>query len=154
MFISKKTYSGYSTCFRQWKADGTHCRYLHGYGVSFTIEFQGQLDKRNWVYDFGGFKRSHYKIDGKSPNEYFSGLLDHTVIVAANDPYLSRFIELSEQDLIQLRVLENVGCEHFAKLIYDKVSVFLKQETGLRVKVKSVEFKENERNSAIYMGAA
>jgi hypothetical protein len=28
-FQSTKLFDGYSACFRQWKADGTHCKYLH-----------------------------------------------------------------------------------------------------------------------------
>jgi len=48
-FISTKVFDGYSTVFRQWKAETTHCKYLHGYGVSFKLYFQGELDERNWV---------------------------------------------------------------------------------------------------------
>ena len=48
MFISTKVFDGFSCVFRQWKADGTHCRFLHGYGVSFKVWFEGELDERNW----------------------------------------------------------------------------------------------------------
>ena len=63
MFISTKVFDGFSCVFRQWKADGTHCRFLHGYGVSFKVWFQGELDERNWVWDFGGMKRAKCKLD-------------------------------------------------------------------------------------------
>ena len=73
-FESQKVFDGYSACFRQWKAEGTHCKFLHGYAVSFKIEFEGELDARNWVFDFGGMKRAKNKIKGMSPLEYFSYL--------------------------------------------------------------------------------
>jgi 6-pyruvoyltetrahydropterin/6-carboxytetrahydropterin synthase len=44
-FRSTKVFDGYSTVFRQWKADGTHCQFLHGYGVSFKVWFEGELDE-------------------------------------------------------------------------------------------------------------
>jgi len=48
---STKIFDGFSTVFRQWRAKETHCSYLHGYGVSFKVTFEGQLDHRNWVWD-------------------------------------------------------------------------------------------------------
>ena len=69
-YISTKLFDGYSTCFRQWKADGTHCRFLHGYAVSFRVWFEGELDERNWVWDFGGMKRAKTQIEGMSPKDY------------------------------------------------------------------------------------
>ena len=63
-FLSTKVFDGFSTVFRQWKAETTHCKYLHGYGVSFKLWFEGDLDERNWVWDFGGMKRAEGKIDG------------------------------------------------------------------------------------------
>ena len=53
-FQSTKLFDGYSTCFRQWQAEGTHCKFLHGYAVSFRVWFEGDLDHRNWVFDVGG----------------------------------------------------------------------------------------------------
>jgi 6-pyruvoyltetrahydropterin/6-carboxytetrahydropterin synthase len=63
-FQSTKVFDGYSTVFRQWRAKGTHCSFIHGYGISFKIIFEGDLDERNWVWDFGGMKRAKNTIDG------------------------------------------------------------------------------------------
>ena len=49
-FTSTKLFDGYSTCFRQWRAINTHCRFLHGYAISFRVWFEGELDHRNWVW--------------------------------------------------------------------------------------------------------
>ena len=149
-FQSTKVFDGYSTVFRQWRADGTHCRFLHGYGISFKIIFEGDLDERNWVWDFGGMKRARTTIDGKNPKEWMDYMFDHTVIVAIDDPFLTTAIQMNDSKIIQLRVVPATGAEQFAKYIYDKVSEFIKTETDNRVRVVSVEFKEHEKNSAIY----
>jgi len=149
-FTSRKRIDGYSTCFRQWKADGTHCKYLHGYGIYFDITFEGDLDYRNWVADFGLFKRAKTKIHGMKPNDYFAYLLDHTTIVAEDDPYLEQFKQMDRDGIIQLRILPATGCERFAEFLYNKINEFLKIETDGRVQATKVEVYEHEKNSAIY----
>lgn len=151
-FQSSKLFDGYSTCFRQWKADGTHCRFLHGYAVSFRVWFEGELDYRNWVWDFGGMKRAANTIDGKKPKEYFDWLLDHTTIIAEDDPYLDTFVQMESDGVIQLRILPATGCERFAEFLYNKINEFLVVETNGRVKAAKVEVYEHERNSASYEG--
>ena len=149
-FQSTKVFDGFSTVFRQWKAEGTHCRFLHGYGISFKIWFEGELDDRNWVWDFGGMKRANGKIDGKSPKEWFDYMFDHTLVVAEDDPYLDGFKAMDQHGLTQTRVIPATGAEQFAKFIYDKVNPFIQDETNNRVRVVKVEFRENGKNSAIY----
>jgi 6-pyruvoyltetrahydropterin/6-carboxytetrahydropterin synthase len=149
-FQSTKVFDGYSTVFRQWRADGTHCQFLHGYGISFKIIFEGDLDERNWVWDFGGMKRAKTWIDGMQPKAWMDHMFDHTTIIAEDDPYLENFKEMWKDGIIQLRIIPATGAEQFAKFIYDKVSKFIKTETNNRVRVVSVEFKEHNKNSAIY----
>jgi len=149
-FKSTKLFDGYSACFRQWRAEGTHCRFLHGYAISFRVWFEGDLDERNWVFDFGGMKRAKYTIDGKSPKDYFAWLLDHTTIVAEDDPCLDVFKLMDHDQIIQLRVLPYTGCERFAEFLYEKINEFLKLETNGRVKATKIEVYEHERNSASY----
>ena len=160
MFVSTKVFDGFSCCFRQWKATTTHCQFLHGYGVSFKVWFEGELDERNWVWDFGGMKRAKTKIDGKSPKEWMDYMFDHTVLVAEDDPMLFDLQQLnfdprykgSHQDrgILQLRIVPATGAEKFAEYIYNKLNDFVKTETNNRVKVKQVEFREHGKNSAIY----
>ena len=149
-FQSTKLFDGYSACFRQWRADGTHCRFLHGYAVSFRVWFEGDLDHRHWVFDFGGMKRAKNTINGMAPKEFFTWLLDHTTIVAEDDPFLDVFRMLDADGLIQLRILPAVGCERFAKFLFEKINTFLKEETNGRVRATKVEVYEHERNSASY----
>ena len=149
-YTSTKLFDGYSTCFRQWKAEDTHCKFLHGYAISFRVWFEGELDYRNWVWDFGGMKRSETQIEGMSPKDYFTWLLDHTTIIAEDDPYLDKFIQMDKDKIIQLRILPYTGCERFAQFLYSKINIFLKYETNFRVKAVKVEVYEHERNSASY----
>ena len=158
MFVSTKVFDGFSCCFRQWKATTTHCQYLHGYGVSFKVWFEGELDERNWVWDFGGMKRAKTKIDGKSPKEWMDYMFDHTVLVAEDDPMRMQF-EMMHNDQprgkqyegpMRIRIVPATGAEKFAEYIFNKLNPFVKEETNNRVKVKQVEFREHGKNSAIY----
>jgi 6-pyruvoyltetrahydropterin/6-carboxytetrahydropterin synthase len=149
-FQSTKVFDGYSTVFRQWRAKGTHCSFLHGYGISFKIVFEGELDERNWVWDFGGMKRAKGTIDGMAPKAWMDFMFDHTYIIALDDPFMNKALEMHNEGIVQLRVVPATGAEQFAKFIYDKVSEFIKIETNNRVRVVSVEFKEHNKNSAIY----
>jgi 6-pyruvoyltetrahydropterin/6-carboxytetrahydropterin synthase len=152
MFQSTKLFDGYSTVFRQWKAEGTHCRFLHGYGVSFRVWFEGELDERNWVWDFGGMKRAKSTIDGKNPKEWMDYMFDHTTVVAEDDPGINGFKTMDQLGIIQLRIIPAVGAEQFAKFIFEKLNMFVQEETSSRVKVTRVEFMEHHKNTAIYEG--
>jgi len=150
MFQSTKLFDGYSCVFRQWRAEGTHCRFLHGYGVSFRVWFEGELDHRNWVWDFGGMKRAKGTIDGMNPKEWMDYMFDHTMLVAEDEPFLNDFRSMAKADVVQLRILPGVGAEQFAKYVYNKINAFVLEETEGRVKVAQVEFMENTKNTAIY----
>jgi 6-pyruvoyltetrahydropterin/6-carboxytetrahydropterin synthase len=149
-FQSTKVFDGFSTVFRQWRAEGTHCKFLHGYGVSFKVWFEGELDERNWVWDFGGMKRAKNNIDGKNPKEWMDYMFDHTTIVATDDPGIGGFRTMNELGIIQLRELEAVGAEQFAKYVFEKLDTFVQEETNGRVSVVRVEFAEHNKNTAIY----
>lgn len=144
MYRSYKEFNGYSTAFRQWRAD-SHCRYVHGYAIHFKVWFEGELDERNWVCDFGCFKRNGIK-------DMLKEMFDHTTIVADDDPYLDRFIEMANSDLIQLRTMPDVGCEKFAEWVFNAVNEAIQLETDGRVNVYKVQCWEHSENMAEYYG--
>ena len=150
-FQSSKVFDGFSTVFRQWKAEDTHCRFLHGYGISFKVYFEGELDHRNWVWDFGGMKRAKTQIDGKSPKEWMDYMFDHTLIVAEDDPYIKAFQQMDTAGVAQVRVIEATGAEKFAEYIYNKLNKFVETETEGRVRVTKVKFMEHGKNAACYV---
>lgn len=143
MFRATKTYGhdlGLSCAFRQWRAD-SHCRYLHGYALSFRIEFSAHvLDERNWVIDFGGLKPLR---------DFLCHTFDHRLVVAADDPLLDEFKHAADAGVVQLTVLPNVGCEAFAEHVFDWVEGWLiTQRHSPRVRVAAVECREHGANSA------
>jgi 6-pyruvoyltetrahydropterin/6-carboxytetrahydropterin synthase len=95
-------------------------------------------------------KRAKTKIHDMSPKDYFAYLLDHTTIVAQDDPYLEYFKQMDKDGIIQLRIIDSVGCERFAEYLYKTINEFLLIETDGRVKAIKVEVYEHERNSASY----
>ena len=150
-FQSSKVFDGFSTVFRQWKAEDTHCKFVHGYGVAFKVYFEGDLDYRNWVWDFGGMKRAKTKIEGLSPKQWMDYMFDHTFIVAQDDPYLDKFLHMGMAEIAQIRVIPATGAEKFAEYIFNKLNDFVTEETGGRVKVTKVKFMEHGKNAAYYV---
>ena len=143
-YKSTKLFEGYSTAFRQWRAKHSHCQFVHGYALKFKVTFEGNLDELNWVCDFGCFKRNGIK-------DHMNYMFDHTTIVANDDPELNSFKDLEEKGLIQLRILNHVGCEKFAEYVFNYINTKVFEETEGRVRVLKVEsFEGGTNNSALY----
>ena len=143
-FKSYKEFNGYSTAFRQHLAD-SHCRFIHGYALKFKVWFEGDLDHRNWVVDFGCFKRNGVK-------DWMKEQFDHTTIVAKDDPMMHRFEMLARDGIIQLRVMDDVGCEKFAEFVFNYLNEKITKETDGRVNVHKVQCWEHRENMAEYHG--
>jgi 6-pyruvoyltetrahydropterin/6-carboxytetrahydropterin synthase len=150
-FQSSKVFDGFSTVFRQHSAENTHCRFVHGYGISFKVYFEGELDHRNWVWDFGGMKRAKTLIDGMQPKAWMDYMFDHTLIVAENDPAINAFKQMDTAGVAQVRVIPATGAEKFAEFIFNKLNTFVFEETGGRVRVTKVKFMEHGKNAAYYV---
>ena len=150
-FQSSKVFDGFSTVFRQWRAENTHCRFVHGYGISFKVYFEGELDERNWVWDFGGMKRAKTLIDGKQPKAWMDFMFDHTLVIAEDDPWLDAFKQMGEAGVAQVRIIPATGAEKFSEYIFNKLNKFVKTETDNRVRVIKVKFMEHGKNAAYYV---
>jgi len=142
-FQSTKKYLhslGLSACFRQWRAE-SHCHYLHGYSLQIELVFGAvELDVRNWVVDFGSLG---------DIKQYLVDTFDHKTIVASDDPELTYLKEGQKRGVLQLTILEAVGCEKFAEHIYRVVEEWLFYAGySTRCFLESVEVKEHEGNSA------
>lgn len=142
-YRSTKTFGhelGLSACFRQWRAAGSHCRFLHGYALSFTIVFEADtLDARNWVQDFGGLKQL---------KQFLVDTFDHKLAIAEDDPYLDDLTQLAGIGVADPLVLKRVGCEAFAELVFNHAREMYNDG---RVRVVSVECREHGANSAVYL---
>lgn len=149
MYRSTKTYGhelGFSCCFRQHRAK-SHCNLLHGYSLAFKFVFEAEtLDEHNWVQDFGGLKPLKLAL---------GDMFDHTCVVSKDDPAIAHFGVMARAKLIDLRTVEAVGCEAFAKLAFDLAESLiagLHEVSGHRVLVVSCECAEHGANSAVYLG--
>lgn len=156
VFESGKVYThaqGLSCCFRQWRAYDSHCRFLHGYALQVSITFRTEvLDDRNWVVNFGGLKEV---------KAWLEETFDHKTLIAKDDPQLHHFTQLSgltdvthslqglRDPVIQLRVVDHVGCEAFAKMIFEKVDDIIRKIRP-HLYVDCVEVREHESNFARY----
>ena len=149
-FQSSKIFDGFSTVFRQHTAEETHCRFVHGYGISFKVYFEGELDNRNWVWDFGGMKRAKTLIDGMQPKAWMDYMFDHTMVIAEDDPAINAFKQMETAGVAQVRIIPATGAEKFAEFIFNKVNPFVFEETGGRVRVTKVKFMEHGKNAAYY----
>ena len=138
-YISTKTYKQLGpVAYRQWRAD-SHCNLIHGYALGFEITFEAaELNEQNWVIDFGDL--------GVLKN-YLKETFDHTTIVAVDDPHMETFVKLGQLDLIDMRVMDNVGCEAFAEEVFNFCKETLEDD---RVFIRSVKVFEHGSNSAVF----
>lgn len=145
IFRSGKKYThsvGLSCAFRQWRAKESHCRFIHGYSLQVELEFvAATLDERNWVQDFGGLKPI---------KEMLTLMFDHKLLVAQDDPLWGLFKEMEEQGLCELTLVEHVGCEAFARLIYEQVQQQLRASRAYHAMLDCVVVREHEGNWASY----
>lgn len=150
MYQSTKIIDGFSAVFRQHKSK-SHCNKLHGYALKFEVVFEAEeLDQNNWVVDFGFLKNSKFKFDGVQIGDWFKYMFDHTAIISNDDPAIYEMKHLQKAGAVELRFLSRVGCEAFAELVHNVLSVYCRSEHKDRVKIKSVKCIENEKNSATY----
>tara|TARA_R110002050_G_scaffold54989_2_gene124264 strand:+ start:2243 stop:3010 length:768 start_codon:yes stop_codon:yes gene_type:complete len=140
-FTSNKVIELGSAAFRQWKSTHSHCQYIHGYRLTADITFEtNELDDKGWVADFGGLKDLRKELENT---------FDHKLVVAANDPHIDLLKMLDETGVAQVVVLQDgVGCERFAAYVLDKADSFIDKATEGRVRVKSVQINEHEKNFA------
>lgn len=166
-----KTYGhelGLSATFRQWRAK-SHCRFIHGYALGFKLVFEAeQLCENGWVKDFGGLKPLKQKL---------CDTFDHKMLVAEDDPHLDRLQQLmpfepatiideigaehparmftigDPNQLAQITVVPRVGCEGFARMVWDWANDLITVDERLRgVRLVEVECREHAGNAASYMG--
>ena len=157
-YQSTKIFDNYSVALRQWKAQHSHCQLLHGYALEFKVWFESvepleekQLDEMNWIMDYGGFKSQDAEpTPGNGLKDWMNSMWYHTLLIEKDDPQLESFQMMEELGLLHLRVMDVIGAEACAKLVFDKFNERLALTGGGRVKVVKVECWEADRNSSIY----
>jgi len=151
-YKSTKIFDNFSVALRQHKAQHSHCQLLHGYAFKIKVWFESKefetdkmLDEMNWIVDFGLFGRNGLK-------DWLNHMFDHTLLIEKDDPQLESFKVLEELGLCHLRIMDRMGAESLAKLVYDKFTDVFDKTEGGRIMVSKVEVFENDKNSGIYEG--
>jgi 6-pyruvoyltetrahydropterin/6-carboxytetrahydropterin synthase len=122
------------------------CSFIHGYKLTAKFWFGcSQLDDKNWVQDFGGFKPI---------KELFKHQFDHTTCLSFDDPLLYMFKQLHDAGGVDLRIMEKgTGIERIAEFCYEKMQSYIHEQSFGRVWVERVEVFVHEDNSAVYAPA-
>ena len=148
-YISTKTYNQIGpVAYRQWRAD-SHCNLIHGYAFSMKFYFgTDNLDVRNWAADYGGLKELKNTLEDQ---------FDHTLLVAQDDPEMETFKLLQEKKMAKLTVLDRLGCESLADMLYKYVNaVYIPDMWGPaeaeRLWCYRVEVRETQSNMAFREG--
>lgn len=158
-YQSTKLFDNYSVAIRQWKAQHSHCQLLHGYALEFKVTFESveedvdkQLDEMNWIMDYGGFKSTDAEpTPGNGLKDWMNNMWDHTTLIEKDDPHLESFKFLEEMGVCKLIIMDKIGAESAAKMVFEKFNERLALTGGGRVKCVKVECWEAPRNSSIYM---
>ena len=153
-YLSAKNFDNFSVALRQHKAQHSHCKWLHGYAFEIKVWFASnendidkQLDDMNWIVDYGAFKKPP---KGNGLREWLDDLFDHTTLIEKDDPHLDIFQQMAMMDICKLVVMDKMGAESVAKLVFDKFNERLSKTDAGRCKVVKVECFENKNNSSIY----
>ena len=140
-YTCSKQFEGYPCSHRQWQHPG-HCRFVHGYSRSFTVWFAATaLDDCGFVVDFSSLR----PLEAQLRKQF-----DHTFLVNANDPLMEHWQQLHYLGALDLRVMENVGMEATAQLVWTWTNALLKERDGERTCCWKVEARENRANAATY----
>lgn len=141
-FISTKVIDLGSTAFRQPNAE-SHCKFIHGYRLKAKIWLScNELDKNNWVFDFGSFKELKSILEKT---------FDHKLVIDKKDPAKSVFKELERYGAVDIVEMDGVGIEKFSEFVFNQTDNYVKAKTSNRVWCEKVEVFEHENNSAIYI---
>ena len=140
-FTCSKHFTDYPCCHRQWKHPG-HCRFVHGYSRCFKFFFVARkLDEHSFVVDFSSLKL----LETKLRNQF-----DHTFLINFDDPLIADWQKLDAEGAIDLRIMENVGMESSAELVWKWANeILLEREQG-RACCFRAEASENNLNSACF----
>lgn len=147
-YISTKTYSQVAPlAYRQWKAE-SHCRFIHGYALSFHFEFEcDTLDARNWCMDYGGLRPLKDFLE-----EHF----DHCFLLAQDDPHYDAIKQLGTLGIAKITEVEKTGCEGLADYLYEYVNTIFLPNYGKveadRIWCCKVEVRETDSNMAMRVG--
>ena len=81
-------------------------------------------------FNFSGFDKI---------KKYLSNTFDHTTVISMDDPEINWFELAHEKGILQVIILEDVGCEKFSEYIFNVLDDYVKKATNQNVSVFKVE---------------
>ena len=99
------------------------------------------LDRCGFVVDFSSLR----PLDTQLRHQF-----DHTFLVNADDPLLAEWQRLHDLGALDLRVMQNVGMESTAALVWEWANALLLERDDGRSCCWAVEARENNVNAALY----
>ncbi len=140
MLTCRKTYHDIPFAHRQHKHDG-HCALIHGHNWSFTFTFACvETDDNGFVIDFGKLRFLR---------EWLETHLDHACVFSKDDPLAEQIIQAAP-DAFKVYRLPNCSCEGLAAHLWTVLDPIVRERTGGRVRILSLEVEEDRRNAACF----
>ncbi|MFI5336778.1 MAG: 6-pyruvoyl trahydropterin synthase family protein [Opitutales bacterium] len=140
MLTCRKTYTDIPFAHRQHHHDG-NCAFIHGHNWSFTLTFGcRETDANGFVVDFGKLKYLQQWIDRH---------LDHACLFNAADPLREKIVAACP-GAWRTYVVPSCSCEGLAQHLHGIFDPMVRQHTGQRACLLSVEVVEDAKNSATY----
>lgn len=146
-FEVTKRYDDLTFTHRAHNHDG-HCRNVHGHCASVEVTFSAlKKDGDGFVVDFGKMKWV---------NEFITELMDHTLLINEDDPYVGDFKKFNGVfRCFDIRVVPSNSCEGMAKYLFEQIDKRIPgnilDATARQVRVERLCFYEDSRNYSTYM---
>jgi 6-pyruvoyltetrahydropterin/6-carboxytetrahydropterin synthase len=141
MLTCSKTYRDIPLSHRQPRHPG-RCSRIHGHSWSIVLTFGAEeVDEHGFIVDFGKLR---YLAD------WIDEHLDHATVAASDDPRALELQALADSGLLKLSLIDNASCEGIAGHLFETSDPMVRENTGGRAHLVSVELHEDSRNSALY----
>lgn len=137
---------GFSCAYRNHTSEELHDEspMLHGYSLSFFFRFMSNdpeimtdylPQKMEWM------------------GQFLEEIFRNTVIVAHEDPLLDSFLALEKAGACELRMIDGVGAEAFAKTLYEDFAPTVKEVSVGSIALFEVKVRENGNYTASFIDA-
>jgi len=140
----QKIYRDIPFAHRQHRHEG-HCSRIHGHNWSFVFTFGcRELDECGFVVDFGKLKPLREWIDAN---------FDHACVFNRDDPLLEDILAVNgktDRPVYQPLVVDECSSEGLARHLFGVAEKIVRELTGGRAFLVSVEVVEDSRNRALY----
>lgn len=133
-FHLRKRFGGLNCCRRSWSDNGKRL-FLHGYSLSFEIEFAcDETEPGDQVLSSGCLDDIRAALAAQ---------FGHTTLIATNDPQRDLFELLAERDLVDMRIVDSTGLEASGAWVFETVERIVAQATGGRAWVSRIDAQES-----------